>query len=255
MNRIIRFAVLSRLPRLFCTLAMLVFFLFSCKAHKTILEIDDAIDNALNYITATQSMWGGFPTERCLENAMGSCITDKTLFVPVLIGLCLHENKNEKAKSINKRLGAMLAAQQGKNGAWEFYFREPESSVRNYFPDLDDTTLIAQYLTISGMSFNVDAMKNSVSNNKKDGRYLTFLRNHQAPMPQTWNIDPVVNAQVMMLRGVMEDDICTFVNNEVMYKPLPSIYYRDRVILLYMLSRSYANGVTCIKKSISCPGL
>lgn len=250
MNRTVRFAAVNRLPRLFFTIAILIFFLFSCKAYKTISDTDSAIDNALNYIAAAQTMWGGFPTERCLDDAMGRCITDKTLFVPVLIGLCLHENNNEKAKAINKRLSAMLADQQGKNGAWEFYFREPGSSSRYYFPDLDDTTLIAWYLIITGEPFNVDAMRNAVLNNKKDGRYLTFLRDYQAPMPQTWNTDPVVNAQVMMLNGVMEDDICAFVNDSVAHKPLPSIYYRDRVVLFYMLSRPYANGVSCLKESV-----
>ena len=250
MNRKVRFAVLSRLPQLFFTIVILVCFLFSCKPHKKISDVDTAIDNALHYIAVAQTVWGGFPTERCLDDAMGRCITDKTLFVPVLIGLCLQENHNDKAKAINQRLSAMLAAQQGRNGAWEFYFREPGSPARYYFPDLDDTTLISRYLIITGAPFNADAMKNAVFNNKKDGRYLTFLRDYQAPMPQTWNTDPVVNAQVMMLNGVMEDDICAFVNDAVAHKPLPSIYYRDRVILLYMLSRPYANGISCIKESL-----
>lgn len=250
MNQNIKSAVLKRCHQFIPIIAILVFFLFSCSTHSKISDVDAAMDNALNYLIAVQTEWGGFPTDRCFDNAMSHCVPEKTLFVPALVGLCLSENHHQKAKIIHKRLGALFTDQQGQNGTWEFYFRAPNRRILNYFPDLDDTTLIAWYLKKTGQSFNTDTMKNAVSSNKKDGIYLTFLRDYQAPMPQTWNIDPVVNAQVMMLNGVQEDDVCSFILDEISNKTIPSIYYRDRVILLYMLSRPYANGVSCIKKSV-----
>lgn len=231
-------------------ITILVFLLVSCSTHNKISDIDTAIDNALNYLVSVQAEWGGFPTDRCFDDSMGHCIKDKTLFIPALIGLCLCENHLKNAKIIHYRLGAMFTGQQGQNGTWEFYFREPDSRIRHYFPDLDDTTLIAWYLKKTGKPFNADLVKTSISANKKDGKYFTYLRDYQAPMPQTWNVDPVVNAQVMMLNGVPESDVCSFIHDEVAYQKTPSIYYRDRVILLYMLSRPYANGISCIKKSI-----
>ncbi len=241
---------LKRVQQCIFVIAILVFLLVSCSMRSTISDIDAAIDNALNYLVAVQTEWGGFPTDRCFDDSMSHCIKDKTLFVPAVIGLCLCENHHKNAKIIHYRLSAMFAGQQGQRGAWEFYFREPDSRVRHYFPDLDDTTLIAWYLIKTGKPFNADAVKTSISANKKDGKYFTYLRDYQAPMPQTWNVDPVVNAQVMMLNGVSEDDVCSFIHVEVACKKTPSIYYRDRVILLYMLSRAYANDVSCIKKSV-----
>lgn len=193
-----------------------------------------------------ESKKNGFTTWICTQNFSDCANLKNSIFMKALIFSLLAEIDSEKFSLYLKHGVNEILDCQGEHFLWDFsgtHYKDTGS----YFPDLDTTSLCAIFLTSQGVDFHIHEIKEEIFKNQfENGILLTYLRDFQPPYSHKMNIDPVVNANALILLGQEIPSVCDFINKN--YDK--SAYYKDDAVVFYMLSKAYSRGVTCVRPSI-----
>ena len=248
MKKSLCFKIIVLFAALFCIALFIIVFMFSDEkmalASRSLSEKNELVrfelDETLAYILKADRI-----SFRCTDDFSDCRRLRKSVFFNALILQILSEIGEKSFQSIIQNGIQELLEDQSEYFFWNFS-GGPSTSV-HFFPDLDTSSLSAYFLDAQGADFHLQEIKESILGTQfENGAFLTYLRGFQPPLSNSMNIDPVVNANVLVILEKEIPSVCTFINDNFD----KSIYYQDDAAMFYMLAKAYSRGCGCIKPSV-----
>lgn len=204
-------------------------------------ELNKSIDNALDFLLVHQMDNGEFREYTCPDPKMTNCSYEPSPFSSALIIYSLKDIDDPRAKIMIQKGIPFLLSEQKAGGIWGFYTSKNSKEV---YPDLDDTAMISYLLKAYNVSF--DDNRNIIENNKNEtGIFYTYI----VPNEHGYEVDCVVNADVLLYLGRNDPNVCSYLNSAVRNNQSCALYYPDNISLFLAIARAYKNNVSCLNES------
>ena len=201
-------------------------------------RFSESRDKAIDFLYQNQLTDGEFPTDSCTDEAMQNCVYDSSPFVTSFVLYSLKDSDNQKVAEMKDKGLAFLLSEQGTGGVWKYWTKK---NSRYSDPDVDDTSTISFILKHNNVRYTDNTPVLS-SNKNKDGIYMTWIRRAGADN----DVDCVVNANVLFYLGKNDPSVCSYLNRALLSDGPCAIYYPDKMILYYAVTRAYKNNVSCL---------
>ncbi len=214
--------------------------LYDLQPSKSYVEY--AIRKGLNFLYLKQRFWGEFATYRCKQNY---CYFDSSPFVTTFVLYSLKDINHYKARRMISKGVSFLLSEKEPGGIWRYWSSHNSKTLP---PDLDDTA-VASFILKHYRHYFEDNLNVFLNNRDEKGLFQTWL--WADSKIRSNDTDCVVNANVLLYLGDRPETAaaCKFINDAIKKELDCSVYYPNRLVFYYMVSRAYANGTTCLKES------
>lgn len=236
---------------------------------KTMRHVRDAIDRGMHYLALAQHEEGGFFGESC-ERELSECKRQRSPFYGTFVIYALGLIEHPGVERMKRDALQYITGQMELGGLWRFYDHDdPDAGLVS--PDLDDTACASVALTMHGQPLP-DNLTMLFEHRDTRGAFYTWQdpsaiqpvardlidglkRARQIPLDDPNDVDCGVNANVLLylaLRGRQAPEACDYVNERVATGDVPhcSLYYPNPMSILYMVTRAYLGGATCLLPSM-----
>ncbi|MEI7890543.1 MAG: hypothetical protein WCI36_01105 [bacterium] len=162
--------------------------------------------------------------------------------VPTILALdALSYSQKQDSIDIIEKGARFVLSQQGENGIWSYWAMGSKFFVN---PDFDDTAVASRFFEENKIKFKQNKEKFEKNPN---GLYYTWLSGDE--LIKKTEIDPAVNANILAYLKSDDKKVCDFINDVVKNERRRLFYYPDKQAFYYIISKAYANGVTCLSES------
>ncbi len=203
-------------------------------------ELNHSINLGIDFLYNAQLKDGEFSTYSCSEKEMINCYYDSSPFVTTFVLYSINEINNSKTIEIKEKALNFLLNEQ-ENGLWSYWTKKNENKL---YYDLDDTSCSSFILKQNNIIFqdNIPLIKNNKNN---ESLYYTWID----PIRFENDIDCAVNVNILLYLQENDFHVCSYINNAIKNNENCSIYYPDKFALYYLVSRAYANNITCLNQT------
>lgn len=227
--------------------ALFLFAVFSAWSylHKNIVEermFDAAINNGVDFLYQKQYSNGEFSELSCKNEQMTDCSVSRSLFSTSSVLYSISAIKSSQKVPIIMQKGIKLFQDEKFAGAlWSYYGKNSKNFL---LPDMDDSAVISLVFKKNGQDTS-ENIKFFEKNRNGDNLFYTWFN----PLDKNSNdIDCAVNANILMYLQKNDEDVCRYVNENIMMKKNCSPYYPDKLALYYIISRAVSEGVGCFNE-------
>lgn len=204
-------------------------------------RLNESIDKGIEFLYENQLDYGEFKTYACKDKRMENCYFDSSVFLTTFVLYSIRNLEDEKIKIMTNKSLDFLLNEQEEGGIWEYFTNLNEQSLPF---DLDDMAVISFTLKSNNISFD-DNLKLFENNRNSEGLFYTWLN-----MSEKENdVDCVVNTNVLLYLKKNDLAVCNKINSAIINDESCAIWYSDKYIFYYVVSRAYENNITCFNKS------
>lgn len=233
-----------------CVVLFLLIILISCK--KTALNHDllqKRIVAGLSFLKDKQYDYGEFKVFASAEPDMQrNYYPDSSVFATTFVLYSLSFCPENQTKGMVKKGLSFLKNEMIYSGIWKFFSSRNRNIVK---PDLDDTACVSFILKKYKIPYpeNKEVFYN---NRNSKGLFYTWLLNKS---DRRNDVDCAVNANILLYLRDRQQTMatCDWLNDLIVSSKDEncSIYYPDRLVLYYLVSRAWYNGVKCLQPSVN----
>jgi hypothetical protein len=231
------------------------------------ISLDIIVSRGINFLYSNQFLHGEFETLVSPDQNMNlsyECPVSSP-YITTFILYSISFIRSQKVAAITHRALTFLIEEIEEPGVWSFYTKKNRKlkyhngkfikDKINISPDLDDTACVSYALKINKVLFKNNQLI-FLNQRNQEGIFYTWLveNNINKSQPNLYNdVCCGVNANILLYLGQNKftNDVCSFLNKilknekEMSY----SIYFPNRFVIYYLVSRAYFNGVYALKES------
>lgn len=222
-------------------------------------KIKEAIEKGIDFLYRNQLDYGEFKTYASWNRWFVGSVFDSVYFSTALILYSIKEITNEKVRIITKKAIKFLLEGKESGGIWRFWTKRNKKKLP---PDLDDISVISYILKLNKIPFenNIPLI---LKNRNEENLFLTWLIQENDKKNVSWwidkihkifdlakyDIDDVVNVNVLIYLGKEDPNVCSFINQLIESGQRRSLYYPHNLSFYYAVSKAVREGIGCFQKN------
>jgi hypothetical protein len=212
---------------------------------------ENAVRRGVAFLRGRQLPSGRFRTVASRYVDLRNAKEDSSVFTTAVLAYSLSFCKWPEVHEMKEAALDFLLREMHAPGFWRYWTSDSSNTIPI---DLDDTACASLAMSVNGRSFPANFGRIG-ENRDKNGRFLTWLFDERLksfkedlPVTERWNIDPVVNANLLAYLGY-QDDMELAVGYVMEWTRSDDHaahwgYYVDRLALYYAVSRACYRGVS-----------
>jgi hypothetical protein len=233
------------------------------------MQLNTAIFKGIDFLAKNQLNYGEFqsymsPSEDINENCRPFLGSSPYITTFILYSLSFVDSP--QIHQITEKALDFLQKEAIAPGIWSFFTTNRRLFYANgklvkgqggIVPDLDDTSCVSFALKQHGIAF-ADNREIILHNRNEEGLFYTWLleerwrKNEKGfTIPSQNDICCGVNANVLLYLGENENTqaVCHYLNEIILSDREDGcrVYFPDRLVIYYLISRAYFNGITSLK--------
>lgn len=207
--------------------------------------LTSSIQRGLDFLTQRQLASGEFLTLQSPNIGIAKGRPFGSPFITTFVLYCLKEMESEVLLPLRIKALNFLLSNQEKGGLWRNHNKITSNrDIKQLPPDLDDMSTVSHILSIYDVPFdnNYDFFTQNLNDNNL---YLTWIK------PDFENeVDCVVNTNVLLYLGGGPEEVFDYINETILHDLSYSLWYPDKLVFYYMVSRAVNNGLEELGKHV-----